>query len=272
MSEQSTVIFWGAGATTELGMRMTDQQGKFISGLTGADFDTGYASLPERVSRALGKSVDNYWHRTLFDLINILGDGEDSSLGIHVIEQHHLVAMARHWKSGANEDELRGRIMALRLIYDWPALKDVVRICPGVRSDKFKINDLFNLMDMHIPLGHGFKADEGRFLDHRRLLGAKAALKMLLHAMFYIDYQACLQDKRSILEKYYDFASTLGKRMQYAGQKFSDGFDRATFIRGDVSFVSLNYDPIGLWTQFVANRDLNHSPAVPNVGNPSGPL
>jgi len=273
MAEPSTVIFWGAGATASLGMRVTEEQGKFIAQLSGVENGLGpRKSLTERVSLALGNSNSPYWHGALFDLITLLGDTEASSSSIHIIDQEHLDAMARHWKRGVTEDDLRKRIMALRLIYDWPALKDVVRICPGFHSEKFKINDLFNVMDMHTPLGHGFRGDEGRFLDARRLLGAKTALKMLLHAMFYIDYQMCLDRKLPTLSQYYDFAIALGKRMQRACVGVADGFDRPQFIRGDVDFVSLNYDPIALWTQWVANRDLNRSPAVPHLGIPAVPL
>ncbi|MEI6986499.1 MAG: hypothetical protein WCK65_10245 [Rhodospirillaceae bacterium] len=272
MSETHTVIFWGAGATANLGMRMTEGQGKFITCLSGVNKLCLDDCLSDQVRHALGDSGDPHWRDTLIDLITILGDEKDSSDSIHIIEKQHLEAMARHWKPGAEESELRKRIMDLRLTYDWPALKDVVKICPGVHSNKFKINDLFNVMDMHIPLGHGFQAEEGRFLDARRLLGAKNMLKMLLHAMFYIDYQLCILNKLPILQKYYEFAVALGKRMQSAGRNFTDNFDRPEFIRGDVSFVSLNYDPIGIWTQFVAYRDLNNSPTVPYVGNPSVPL
>jgi hypothetical protein len=267
-----TVIFWGAGATAALGMRITAAQGQFISTLTGPDTEAEDISLTNRVSLALADSNETHWHNTLFDLLTILGDGKESSQTIHLVDKEHLDAMSRHWTPGATEDELRSRIMAMRLIYDWPALKDVVRICPGVRSDKFKINDLFNLMDTHIPLGHGFRTDEGRFLDQRRLLGAKTALKMLIHAMVYIDYQVCLLKKSDILRKYYEFGLALGRRTQNAGRRYSEGFDRATFIRDDISFVSLNYDPILLWTQFVANRDLNNNPSVPHVGSPSRSL
>jgi hypothetical protein len=41
------------------------------------------------------------------------------------------------------------------------------------------------------------------------------------------------------------------------------------FYQGDVGFVSLNYDPICLWTQFIANRDLNKSNAAPHIGSPA---
>ena len=48
-------------------------------------------------------------------------------------------------------------------------------------------------------------------------------------------------------------------------------FDQPEFYRGDVAFVSLNYDPIGLWVQFIANRELNKR-AAPHIGTPAVPL
>jgi hypothetical protein len=48
--------------------------------------------------------------------------------------------------------------------------------------------------------------------------------------------------------------------------------DQHAFYQGDVGFVSLNYDPIALWLQFCANRELNNGPTVPRVGSPAAPL
>ena len=206
------------------------------------------------------------------DLITILGDEEESYKSIDVITDHHIETMARHWRSDAGRDELTRQIMALRLVYDWPALKAIVGICPGIRAESFKINDLFNVMDMHVPLGHGFRAENQMFLDSRRLIGAKACLKMLLLTMFYIDYQVAISQKSEEIKKHYMFAEALARRMQKRGMEFSENFETPEFIRGDVSFVSLNYDPIGLWMQFIANRTLNNSPAVPHVGTPAARL
>jgi hypothetical protein len=201
-----------------------------------------------------------------------LGDQASSNEGVHVVAAEQLSAMARNWTAGASEETLRKRIVALRLTYDWLALRDVLHICPGVHSNHFKINDLFNILDMHGPSGHGFRTEQGEFLDARRLIGATAALKMLLHAMFYIDYQHCISHSHSSLDKYQKFAEWLGRQMQSASSSFRDDFDRPEFIRGDVDFVSLNYDPIGLWTQFIANRDLNGRSSAPKVGSPAVPV
>ena len=209
----STVVFWGAGATAELGMRMTAQQGQFIRQLAGLQKGAP-VNLSLRIRNALGMRADARQLDVMSDLLTILGDGANRSAGIHVVTAKQLAAMARNWEPGAEAKDLRKRVVELRLIYDWPALRDVLHICPGVGSDQFKINDLFNVLDMHAPFGHGFRTELGAFLDARRLIGAKAALKMLLHAMFYIDYQNCVGAPDSPLEKYEQFAKWLGRRRQ----------------------------------------------------------
>ena len=114
-----------------------------------------------------------------------------------------------------------------------------------------------------------------KFLDSRRLGGAKNALLLLLLTMFYVDYQVCIETKKKTLEQYKGFAMLLGRRMQRKGLELardSVKFDTRKFYQGDVAFVSMNYDPILLWMQFLAHRELNKSPAVPHVGTPSVPL
>src|SRR5205807_2101010 len=145
----------------------------------------------------------------LFDLITILGDGDEAYDSIHSADPKQLDAMRRNWRDGAGDDELHRRIIGLRLIYDWPALKSVVRICPGSSTANFKLNDLFNILDMHIPAGFGVRAParqglssgekQQQFFDARRLIGAKNALLMVLIALFYVDYQVCISSKRDLL-------------------------------------------------------------------------
>lgn len=284
MAQPQNIIFWGAGATAALGIRTTDGQTQFIKRITGADAPG--KPLRERVAEALGPNGTERWRDALFDLITILGDSDAAYSSISHIDSEQLDAMRRNWRPTGDDEELRQRIMGLRLIYDWPALKSVVSLCPGSATDKFRLNDLFNLLDMHIPPGFGVRAPAGRatspsekqpeeqFFDTRRLIGAKNALLMILIASFYIDYQACIVSKRELLGKYHDFARVLGRRMQLQGLDLSGkhGLDQPAFYQGDVGFVSLNYDPIALWVQFLANRELNKSPDVPHVGSPPVPL
>ena len=125
--------------------------------------------------------------------------------------------MRRNWRHGASDDELRDRIVTLRTLYDWPALKAIINVCPGVQGDSFQLNDLFNVLDMHGQSGHGFRVKEGEFLTPQRVLGARNALKMLLQAMFYIDWQYGRVKNRETLNHHYDFAKALGRRMQRRG-------------------------------------------------------
>src|ERR1035438_7854831 len=100
-------------------------------------------------------------------------------------------------------------------------------------------------------------------------------LKVILTALFHIDYQACLATKPDLLDKYRDFAVEIARRMQRQGVQLANGgqrLDSPEFYRGDTAFVSLNYDPIALWMQFIAHRALNNSPAVPHAGSPAVPL
>jgi hypothetical protein len=281
MAPPRNLIFWGAGATKALGLRTTMEQQEFISSITGADDKD--KSLEARVDRALGSNLPKQWKAAVTDLIAILGDGDEAYESISAIDDAHVEAMRRNWNPEATEKQLCERIIGLRLVYDWPALKSAVRLCPGTETGKFRLNDLFNLLDMHIPPGSGFRAPvpggsqgprDVRFLDVRRLIGAKNALLMILIAMFYIDWQVCLESRRDQLSKYYDFATLLGKRMQAQAQELAHhhSFDQPDFYRGDVSFVSLNYDPIALWVGFIANRDLNRSSTVPHIGSPAVPL
>lgn len=271
-------IFWGAGATQSLGIRTTAEQEEFICSVTDA-IDPG-RPLEKRVSEALGRSDKNPWHAALFDLITILGDDDAAYESIGAIAGHQVDAMGRNWRKGAATKELRERITHLRLVYDWPALKSAVRLCPGRATGRFRLNDLFNLLDMHIPPGSGFRGPvrgtwksvrQPQFLDVRRLVGAKNALLMILIAMFYIDYQVCIDTKRTNLEKYRDFMILLGRRMQTQAPALAGRYklDQPGFYQGDVSFVSINYDPIALWAGFIANKELNQSAAVPLTGSPA---
>jgi hypothetical protein len=193
------VIFWGAGATAELGIRTTAQQSHFIQSLAGTYAKDKLLPLQDRIDRALGPHVAaGPLNSALLDLITVLGDRPKNYETIDAIDDNEQQAMHRSWEG--DEGEVKSRILHLRLLYDWPALKSLVGICPGSSGDSFKLNDLFNLLDMHGPFGFGVRAQTShtaaeQFFDARRLAGAANALKMLLGALFYIDYQYCLQTK-----------------------------------------------------------------------------
>lgn len=273
LPRRNTVIFWGAGATASMGMRTTPQQASFIRHLVG-DGKVSTA-LQDRIEAALGSDITREWHEALHDLIDILGDDAANDKGIHSISRRQREAMRRSMPQESDDDALDGRIMALRLIYDWPALKTAKRICPAHDTKDFDLNDLFNVLDMHTQSGHGFRNEASQILTPRRLDGARAALQMLLGTMFYVDYQECIQKKRDVLNQYLGFARLIGERMQRTGRDLAQtkrDFEHPDFYVGNIHFVSFNYDPIGLWTQYIANRELNRSASVPHLGSPCVPL
>ena len=273
---QRTVIFWGAGATASLGMQVTSRQTKTFQIL--ASVQEEQKSLAQRIEKALERKAEEPWTSALGDLLTILGDdgkgGTSEEDTIVTVTPHQVDAMRRHWRPGASEDELRSRIVNLRTLYDWPALKAIIAVCPGVQGNSFQLNDLFNVLDMHGQSGHGFRVKEGEFLTPQRVLGARNALKLLQQTTLYIDWQYGRKANRGDLDHHYDFAKALGRRMQRQGLKLAghEPFDKRGFYMGDVSFVSFNYDPIALWCQFVANRDLNQSLGVPHVDCPASKL
>ena len=124
--------------------------------------------------------------------MTILGDGDETeeAASAFTVTRDQMQAMRRNWRDGADDDEIRNRIVTLRTWYDWPALKAVINVCPGVQedSDGFQLNDLFNVLDTHGQSGHGFRVQEGEFLTPQRVLGARNALKMLLQTMLYIGW------------------------------------------------------------------------------------
>lgn len=240
-------------------------------------------SLRQRVCEALDGSATEPWISALADLLAILGDKEEGvSTDIGTLDQVATVttsqkeAMRRNWHAEANCDEILNRIFALRTLYDWPALKAAINVCPAADSDHFQLTDLFNILDMHSQSGHGFRVKQDELLAPQRVVGARNALKMLLQVMFYIDWHQQSRREKIHLNHHYNFAVALGRRMQEQGLKLAQcgyAFDSRDFYLGDVSFASMNYDPIALWCQFVANRNLNqcHSRNVspPASGSPT---
>ena len=267
-----TVIFWGAGATASLGFPTTPSQADFLRRLAATGNGKG-PLLQDRVRCALQNIAVEPWVSALEDLLTILGDDEKpEEFRIGTFTPAQMEAMRRSWRRGADDGDLRDRIANLRTLYDWPALKATIDICPRVvNKQPFQLFDLFNILDMHAQNGHGFPMKTGQLLVPQRVPGARNALKMLVQTMFYIHWHEKSRTNPD-LNHHYGFAVALARRMQRQGLSLARSetkFYTPEFYMGDVSFVCLNWDPVGLWCQFVANRDLNHSPSVPHVDGPA---
>lgn len=256
---------------------MTAQQAKFLRKLVGKPEGKG-TPLAQRVRGALDPVTEERLLSAFSDLLTILGDRDENDENegvIFFITEERMEAMRRNWREDASEEDIRTRIVELCTLYDWPALKLIVRICPETQEGDIRIDDLFNILDMHIRSDHGFYVKENVFLVPQRVLAARNALKMLLHAMFYVDWRHACKERHEDVLLHYEFAAALGRRMQRRGLELAgkvDDLDDKKFYMGDVSFASMNYDPIALWCQFVANRNLNQSDSVPHIGCPARKL
>ena len=221
----------------------------------------------------MGSGVASAWVDAVIDLLAILGDEQEGDVSPVAVTQAQIDAMRRNWELSAADGDLRNRILELRSLYDWPALEAAIRVCPGVNANNFDLKDLFNLLEFHSQSAHGFRVETDMFLAPQRIIGALNALKVLLHALFYVDWTSAIrkEEKKLALQYHLDFAKMLSRLMQRDGiEVASEGrFDSRDFYMGDFAVVSLNYDPLGLWFQYIANRSLNNSLAVPHVGAPA---
>lgn len=95
----------------------------------------------------------------------------------------------------------------------------------------------------------------------------------MLNTLFFVDWQTALSSDRSELEKHLGFARLLTEHHQEVGLTLAaklQRLDTRDFYLSDIAFASLNYDPVALWAQFIANRDANLDP--PCIGIPREPL
>jgi hypothetical protein len=261
-----TLIFWGAGATASLGLRTTQGQTDAISHLVKTE------NLHDRVSKILRDSDE--WCGPLTDLLLVLGE---ETQDIYSVSNAAREAMSRHW-GDHTPSALDARIHKLRSLFDWPALQAVVRACPGFKTEgQLKLQDIFNLIDLHAHSNHGFPVSElpERFLPPMRLVAARRALQLIINTLFFIDWHTALatERRRAELSKHLGFARLLTEHHQQRGLQLAGTrahFDSREFYLGDIAFASLNYDPVALWAQFIANRDGNRNP--PFIGVPRVPL
>lgn len=257
-----TLIFWGAGATQGVGFHTTVQQSKYIKKLVG-DKST---LTEEKVGAA---QIDSKWQPLLADLLIILGDDTPDAFQI---SREAYDAMSQHW-AAPSRPALETRILELRTLFDWQALKIAAQICPGfTQGEGFLLQDLFNVIDLHIQSGHGFPTQHG-FLPPHRVVAARRALQLMLNTLLFIDWQAALSHNRQGLDRHLGLARILAEHHQQQGLALAanrEYFDSRDFYLGDIAFVSLNYDPVALWAQFIANRDANQNP--PYIDFPRVPL
>lgn len=234
-----TVIFWGAGATANLGMSSTSKIGEIIYTLSGIN---SCENLKERIKRAF-PSVEDKIKDELESLLTILNQG------------------AYEKKSKEDLGFSKKRIIELKTIYNWFIVKEIMKRCPGIKNGEFNLVDLYNLIDLHIKTNQGFNSEKA-YIRPEQLIVARNTLNMIITMIHAIEYRLALRDKRKEINRYYEFALELGKIMQREGfERINDGiklYDREFYLF-NYAIICMNWDPIFLWILFNAHRKLNNT-------------
>ncbi|KUP23760.1 hypothetical protein [Paenibacillus sp. DMB5] len=260
-----TAVFWGAGATASIGMRTTQKLSESFYLLAQKD-----VTLTDRVKKSIGYDDKPVWLEAVVDLLNILGDPDTSTEAIESIRRQFPLL---------NEDQQRTRLEELRSTYDWNTLYRIIQICPGNTKEEFQLQDLFNILDMHILNRQGFYVPDevdASFIPFNRMIGARNSLKMLTILMHTLDFQFAITEKRDLIKKYESFAEVLYQLMIEEGFDFykdvPDKLQERSFYLFSHSIISMNWDPILLWLLFNVHNNHNNGASPPVIGVPPMPL
>lgn len=263
-----TTILWGAGATASLGMPTTIKQGEIIWKLAQG------GKIEDRFKGIAFIQKDNV--REISDLLIALGDSLKSVLD--VITNEELLASKRLFHD-LDENELRNRVISHRQNYDWDALKRIIQISPTQDGKGSFLNDLFNIIDMHIQSGQALHVKKIEYsgvslLESYRLKHARNCLVMLINLLMYCAYHKILKESPEKLKQYIEFAQALASLMKKEGLRFADvphSFEKREFYLFSYAVISMNFDPVLLWLLFNAHNEQNNS-NPPYLGVPCRPL
>ncbi|BBN98227.1 hypothetical protein [Sporolactobacillus terrae] len=248
------VIFWGAGTTQPLNIKTTSELGQIFQTLAEhnknlrAAIDQTLPEAEEQVRRELD---------ALLKLINFEDpDGEQTAsevLGIPKARAHHL-----------------------QMLYDWNAVKLAIERCPRNSEHHFSLDDLFNLLDLHIHAHQGIEVGD-RFITLDRLIAARRTLLMLTQLIHAVGYQKLLHDQKLRLRyrQYHQFTSILAERMHEEGlSRAAKGIslDDRAFYLFSYAVVSMNWDPLLLWLIFNSNKEQNVAAAAEKIGKYGEPM
>lgn len=254
-----TAIFWGAGATAALGIRPTSKLSKSLYQLAQKG-----VSLTHRVENFIGYN-NSAWIEAVVDLLTILGDPKPT-LDVNQ-------SIQRQYQS-FNEEQRKARLDELKSTYDWNTLYRIIQICPGSNEDEFQLQDLFNILDMHISNRQGFyvpDAEGPSFIPYDRMIRARNTLKMLTILMHTLDFRSAIADKKDLINQYKSFAETLYTLMIEEGKRFhkdnSRNIQQRSFYLFSHSIISMNWDPILLWLLFNVHKEHNDHDNVPTIDN-----
>lgn len=254
-----TVVFWGAGATNNLNMLTTSQLGTIIFYLTQTK-----KTVIERVSQAF---ESRYFRKEIYvELADFIECMEATEPPWPILNKYF-------------SDNTHGRKYYdnLQKQYDWEALRHLVMICPG-HNASLKLNDLYNLIDMHLFNQQGISTRiEGKpqYMRLERVIKARVTLNMLIVTLQAYQYRLGLHSEnyRDMMDQYQNFADELAFLMREEGLAlYRQGIElhERRFYLFSYTLISMNWDSFLLWFIFIAHRRLNKHP--PYIGEQAMPL
>lgn len=236
-----TILMIGAGASVRLGMQTTEQLGKALYELSRDELP-----LKERLEIVLTSSSSTF-KKSVFNFLSFLE------------------------KDTALEGVSESRRKVLIDIYDWTSLKKIIARCPGVSAGNLQLQDVYNLIDMHLQSGHGFGSSDD-VIRPERMQAARNTANVLVAILHASAYQNMLKNNKNTYNQYYSFTKILAERMKNEGLERIQHHEMSdrSFYMFSYSVISMNWDPLFLWLLFNAHKESNDMPAF--IGNPALPM
>lgn len=264
----NTVIFWGAGATAELGMLTTARQGDLFVALGKRKPDERFSEcLCEFKDKVLGSRFESFC-----DLLELLDDAEEDEIvtgfrmsGFSCLQLDLIEKYGEDF--GCNPDERKNRIIMMRQRYDLAAAMRIIRsqAVAGEFDMSHFVQDVYSMIDANIAAGTGIHIfdDNGEskrsdFIDLTRLRAAKAALIMIVTLAFAASWEGARKGRKT--EEYKSFFRWLS---ELRAEEFCSNGVPVSSAR----VVSMNFDPIFWWFMKNADEEYNRNPCFTSDGN-----
>ena len=266
-----TTIFLGAGATAQLCMPTSDEQGKLLFKL----------AHTENVLFELQQSQSLKCQAVATEKLLKCLDYKQRNIAVFNPEQKQIV---QELLSSIEQGRRESRMIELRQDYDWPALKIAIRTltggCGKDQVPQLFIQSLFNFLDVHIIGKRGIKTwdkDTEIFLSPERLTAARQCLVMFINHMFACAWYNIVHNKPDVLTPYQKFTDGLAELMQEEGENFWDEFfhdcsvlNKRKFYLFSYSILTTNFEPVFLWLLYNSHLRKNKNPKY--IGSPSLPI
>lgn len=268
-----TILFVGAGATSQLSMPTTDDQAGILWHLCDGDLTPRSVEDAASGSKCFDEIGD-----VIVDLLKVVDPGENGTDGCDLEGELRNRAFP-----DINDEQVRIVVSELRQHYDWSALRLIAKTKKGdgygEKDGKARENylqEVFTLIDACLRESRGFyvygKDNEQIFLSVARLTAARELLVLLINTMFACAWKrlAASQDGQGRLRGYRKFFDSLAKLMQQEGISLSNSGvkeDAAEFYKLSYSIITTNFEPMFLWFVWQGHLHANKGAEI-RVGSP----